>query len=120
VIVDRRQALTGLIAGAALSGAPAARAAVRDAQTVIVADLRLPAVRRLTAGYRPARLIDLSAAHADLWREMRGFVPGGARVIGVTRWSDWIAVRGLLIERGLRVRAERPLAVVRAFFWEMS
>ncbi|MCW6533539.1 hypothetical protein [Sphingomonas lycopersici] len=119
MIIDRRQALTGLIAGAALSGAPAARAA-RGAQTVIVADLRLPAVRQLTAGYRPARLIDLSAAHADLWREMRGFVPGGARVIGVTRWSDWIAVRGLLIERGLRVRAERPLAAARAFSWEMS
>lgn len=121
MIVDRRTLLAG---GVTLAAWPA-RAAAAGAVRIAFVDSRLPATRAFVAGLSGARVIDIAAADADLWREVRGFASGGERVVGLTRWSDWVALRGVLEDKKLRVRAETRIesAAVRdaaLFCWEMS
>jgi len=40
------------------------------------------------------------------------------RVVGLTSWSDLVLARGLLEEKGLRLRAQARCG--RLFYWEMS
>lgn len=107
--VDRRTALAGMIGGAALGAIPVRAAAAAGAR-IVISDSRLAAGRAFLAPHADKRRIDIAAAHGDLWREVRAIAPRGASVAGLTRWSDWIGVRGVLLEKGLRVRAERAVA----------
>ena len=122
--VDRRTALFGIAgSGAAASIPSAARATF--APTILFADTRLPATGGFVAGAAGARVIDIATAEDDLWREVRDFVPAGSRVRGLTRWSDWITLRGVLLEKGLRVRDERAAdpaltGDTALFHWEMA
>jgi hypothetical protein len=61
--------------------------------------------------------IDVAQEHANFWRTLRKATPRG-RVVGLTAWSDLVLVRGLLEEKGLRLRAEARCG--RLFYWEMS
>jgi hypothetical protein len=91
---DRR----GVLKGGALAGAVAAvPVAVRAAEAVavVVYDSRLAE----SASFAGGRGIDL--ARRSL-REAHAMLAGAARVEGLTRWSDWTVLRGLLEEQGLR------------------
>ena len=69
--------------------------------------------------------IDLARAHETLWSDLRGYVGDIDAVEGLTGWSDWIAVRGELEARGLRlgseIRAAAPLSgKAHLFRWSMT
>jgi hypothetical protein len=83
---------------------------------MIVYDSRLPQSRGLLRQNSP-RAIDVADEHANFWRTLRNTVPRG-RVVGLTCWSDLVQARGLLEEKGLRLRAEARCG--RLFYWEMS
>jgi hypothetical protein len=74
---------------------------------------------RLVASRSPARAFhDIANEDAALWRATRNLlVSRGDRVSGVTCWSDWIAIRGLLSERGLRTQRFKIEGHIS--FWEM-
>jgi hypothetical protein len=99
---DRR----GLLKGGALAGVAAAvpvsaRAAAKVAEraAVVVYDSRLPE----SASFAGERGIDL--ARTSL-REAQDLLAGAGRIEGLTRWSDWTVLRGLLEDEGLRRTAE--------------
>jgi hypothetical protein len=75
---------------------------------------------RLKATHRIARAVhDIADEDASLWRASRQLrLSPGDRITGITRWSDWIALRGLLSEQGLRTRALSVDGVIAS--WEMS
>lgn len=95
---DRRGLLKGgALAGVAVAVPVGARAA--EAAAFVVYDSRLPE----SASFAGGRGIDL--ARISL-REAHGLLAGAGRVEGLTRWSDWTVLRGLLEEQGLRRTAE--------------
>lgn len=62
---------------------------------------------------------DVANEDASLWRASRDLaVKPGDQVTGVTRWTDWIAMRGLFNERGLRTR--RVTVAGNIATWEMG
>ncbi len=100
----------GVLKGGALAGALAAvpvagRAA--EVAAMLVYDSRLAESARFAEG----RGIDLAAMSL---REVHAALAGASRVEGLTRWSDWTVLRGLLAEQGLRrtveTRAAAPLS----------
>jgi hypothetical protein len=117
VSLTRRSVLQGgtVAAAAALSiGARLEFALPPDA--LLVFDSRLPQSRALVTRHA-GRSIDLAREHANLWRTLRSLRFGG-RVAGLTSWSDFVQVRGLLGEGRRRVRAEARCG--RLFYWEMA
>lgn len=90
----------GMLAGVAASAPLAAQAA--EASAVVVHDSRLAE----SVSFAGGRGIDL--ARVSL-REAQAMLAGAARVEGLTRWSDWTVLRGLLEEQGLRRTAEDRL-----------
>lgn len=94
----RRGVLKGsVLAGAAVAVPLGAQAAAVSA--VLVHDSRLAESARF-AGVQGIDLagVSLREAHARL--------AGAVRVEGLTRWSDWTVLRGLLEAQGLRRTAE--------------
>ncbi|KPF82133.1 hypothetical protein [Novosphingobium sp. AAP93] len=97
--MDRR----GVLKGGALAGvAVAVPVGARAAEVLVVYDSRLPE----SASFGGGQGIDL--AHVSL-RDAHGLMAGATRVEGLTRWSDWTVLRGLLEEQGLRRTAETRL-----------
>ncbi len=100
--IDRRSLLKN---GAVAGGIVVAPAAVHayEAPALTIFDSRALASRAFAHGQRGAK-IDVAQEDAQLWRSLRNANKG--RVEGLTSWSDWVLVRGLLEERGLRVKTE--------------
>ena len=96
-----------LKAGAALAPAAALPGAALAAgrARLVVHDSRLPESRQFAAAQAGHR-IDLAPAHETRWAALRGALPDAATVEGLTRWSDWVIVRGELQARGFRVTSE--------------
>jgi len=99
-----------LLKGSALAGAVAAvpvAARAAEAAALVVYDSRL-AESASFAGGQGIDLADMSL------RDAHAALAGAARVEGLTRWSDWTVLRGLLEEQGLRrtaeTRASAPLS----------
>ena len=114
--VSRRLVLKGALAAAASASAVMAHAVAMPAAAMVVYDSRLPQSRALRGrNFRCA--IDVADEHANFWRTLRGAVPRGG-VVGLTTWSDLVQVRGLLEQKGLRLRTEARCG--RLFYWEMS
>lgn len=117
--------------GAAL-GAVAASVAFRaepDASDwrVAVVDRRLAASEDIirSAAARGARIIDIGAEDAVLWRNVRALRAGDGGVAGCTRWSDLVMVRGFLEEKGMRLRGQKLFAAqagesATSFLWVMG
>ncbi|MBD3729327.1 MAG: hypothetical protein IE933_06430 [Sphingomonadales bacterium] len=116
--LTRRHALT---AGAALGAATAlplagARLAARPA--LLVHDSRLAESPAFLAAHPATRRFDIAGEAAQQWRGLRG--DGLARmargpVSGLTRWSDWVQLRGALEAQGLRLASERILRPTAGF-----
>ncbi len=81
---------------------------------------------RLATIARPRKAIkihDIAYEEAQLWRTSRALmVARGDIVTGATRWSDWVALRGLMAERGLRERLAvlHETAAGPVILWEMA
>ena len=114
--VTRRLVLKGALLAAASACAATGRAVGMPSAAMIVYDSRLPQSRGLLR-QNSRRAIDVVDEHANFWRTLRGTAPRG-RVVGLTNWSDLVQVRGLLEEKGLRLRAEARCG--KLFYWEMS
>jgi hypothetical protein len=114
--VTRRLVLKGALFAAASACAATGRAAGMPSEPTVVYDSRLPQSRELLR-QNSRRAIDVADEHANFWRTLRGTAARG-RVVGLTSWSDLVLVRGLLEEKGLRLRAEARCG--RLFYWEMS
>ncbi len=92
------------------------RAAASAQPALVVFDSRIPASRAFAQKYSGAR-IDVALEDESFWRTLRAELPKGT-VIGMTGWSDWVMVRGLLEEQGKRMKSETPSG---AFYrWSMA
>jgi hypothetical protein len=112
--IDRRSLLkSGAVAGGIVAAPVAARAFKPQALTIF--DSRALPSRAFAHGQRGAK-IDVAQEDAQLWRSLRTASKG--RIEGLTSWSDWVLVRGLLEERGLRVKAEAKAGTL--FRWTMA
>jgi hypothetical protein len=123
MIVDRRKTIAGLIGATTLAAAPS-RAIGVPPPTILFVDSRRRACRSFISAHPGARVIDIAVSHAVPWAEVRAFEPDGAQVRGLTRWSDWVLIRGALQDKGLRVRAEtqadpKSTGDGALFLWEM-
>jgi hypothetical protein len=116
--ITRRSVLQGVLIAAAAAGTGKTFAGTAIAGTpvsFVVYDGRLPQSRAWSNRYSsPA--IDVAHEHAHFWRNLRGGLPAGP-VVGLTRWSDFVLVRTLLQEKGLRLRTQARRGDL--FQWEM-
>lgn len=104
--------------GAVLGGIAASPAAIQalTPPSLSIYDSRsLPG--RAFALLAGGRKIDLAEEHGTMLRGLRSLAPK-CQVEGLTSWSDYVVVRGLLEERGLRVRHEARHG--RLFRWTMA
>lgn len=61
--------------------------------------------------------IDVSQEERTAWRQLRRWSAAG-RVVGLTRWSEYLQARAVLEERGMRLWREIPHQdLIR---WEMA
>lgn len=79
------------------------------AVSLVVHDSRLPASRAFVATQLQGRRLDIAGEEARFWATVRSGLPHLALVEGLTRWSDWVQLRGALEERGLRLVSETRL-----------
>lgn len=115
MIVSRRNVLKSGVATAIVAGTGASQVATA-APGLLVFDSRLPA-SQVFAHSHFAPAIDVAQEDAALWRNLRGALPSGP-VAGLTTWSDWVVIRGLLEEKGLRMTSETRQG--RLFRWNMK
>jgi hypothetical protein len=85
---------------------------------IAVFDAAVPTSRDLAAMARVQ--IETGSQRSTRWQALRSArVRPGQHVAGVTTWSDWTVVRGMLSQNGLRVRSEQRLPGG-LFQWEMA
>lgn len=113
-----------MLKGSALAGATVAKSAIAASihhAPVVVFDSRIPESRALAAAHPGSRCVNLEQGLATV----RHVLGRPQAVIGLTRWSDWTALRGLFEEQGLRLeeemRAPSPLSSrTHLFRWTMT
>jgi hypothetical protein len=110
----RRSAIKSGAAVLALAAA-ASKAAAAAPPALIVFDSRIPASCAFAQRHIGPR-IDVAKEDASFWRQLRADTPTGS-VVGMTGWSDWVVVRGLLEEKGKRLKSET--ASGKLFHWTM-
>ena len=89
---------------------------VADDVTLLLCDSRSAASRALL-GDHSVTALDVAEQSVRRWQELRTRRSNGA-VAGLTAWSDLVQARGLLQERGLRMRLEQRRGQL--FYWEMA
>ncbi|MEO6186521.1 MAG: hypothetical protein ABIP38_05490 [Steroidobacteraceae bacterium] len=124
---NRRQLLVGgactvataLAAGAALAGEEGA--ALTASASLVLHDPGLPLEAGLQQRLRAngARLMPLTGDPVRLWRDQLSalLAPRDARLLGVTRWPDFLMIRGLAAESRRHVRYQRMDARTGVIVW---
>jgi hypothetical protein len=110
-----KSALIAATAAATATATGTGRAMASPPLDLCVYDSRLPRSRAWLGG-RSERLIDVAEEHASRWIRLRSVAPTG-RVAGLTTWSDYVQARGVLLEKGGRLRVESRSGDL--FYWEM-
>lgn len=113
-----------MLKGGALAGAAVAMpAAAMTASTVslVVFDSRIPESVAFASAQAGFRHLDLAQGTEHAWRALGN----PQHVTGLTRWSDWTALRGALEEQGLRLSEETRVAAplsgrTHLFRWTMA
>jgi len=102
-----------MLKGGALAGSAIVMPAVAlemKGGALVMFDSRIPESVAFAATHAGLRTIDLADGTEAAWRTLGQ----PSDVAGLTRWSDWTALRGALEEQGLRVvqeaRASAPLS----------
>jgi hypothetical protein len=120
--ISRRMILK---AGAAISAA-VTLPAIASAKAPIVAiyDSRILESRSFAETLDHALLIDVAAQDDQNWVGLRKGLQGTRQIKGLTGWTDWVNVRGLLEERGLRLTSQTSVPAplsgkAHLFKWEM-
>ena len=81
-----------------------------------VFDARLPQSLAWRGPYAEGA-IDVAHEGTNRWMRLRG-LEGRGRVAGLTNWSDFVQARGVLQEKGRRLRVESRSGAL--FYWEMD
>jgi hypothetical protein len=105
---------SGGAATAILGTGYAAKASAAPA--LVVYDSRIPRSVAFARSIAAERL-DLASQDAKHWRALRQDLPPG-RVVGLTRWSDYVLVRGFAEEQRKRLKSERRVGSL--MVWEMG
>lgn len=106
--IDRRAALS-LGAAALLVPAVASAGTTRPVSGIMLFDPASPEARAMAQEARGQRLIALNGDPVRFWRDRLANAVGP--IGGITSWSDYVLLRGLAAEHGLRVRHEEHIAV---------
>jgi len=114
--LTRRALLASAVLASTLSTGAAAEGRRRVPGALRVFDSRLP-LSRAWLGSNTGNSIDVAHEQANRWSQLRNSAPAG-RVTGLTRWSDYIQVRGALEQKGKRLRLEARSGGL--FYWEMT
>jgi len=115
--VSRRTLLkAGTVAIAA--AAPSVRSVAANRPSLVVYDSRIPQSLAFAQAHG-GRAIDVAHEDTHFWRNLRTAAPQG-RVVGMTRWSDLVVVRGELEARGKRLKRESQSSPHQPFVWEMA
>ncbi len=113
--INRRSLLkSSAVAGGLIAAPVAARAFSPPPLTFF--DSRILSSRAFAHHARGGK-IDVALEDGAFWRNVRTTNRPG-RVEGLTTWSDWVLVRGLLEEKGLRVKTESKAGTL--FRWTMA
>lgn len=115
--INRRSLIKAGAATAAASGV-VIRATAAQPPALVVYDSRLPESAAFAASFSGAKL-DVAHEDRQFWATLRAGAPKG-RVIGLTRWSDLIIVRGELERQGKRLSSEQQTRPHAPFMWEMA
>jgi hypothetical protein len=83
---------------------------------LFIFDSSLPESVRAAQGAGSA-LLDIAAQRPDAMRQLRAKLPDGI-IAGLTRWSDYVLVRGYAEEQGKRIQSERSRAGL--IEWQMG
>ena len=102
----------------AVSATVTVRSTAADRPALVVYDSRLPESVAFAATLVG---LTLDVAHEDrnFWSTLRAGAPAG-RVVGLTRWSDLVIIRGELEAQGKRLKSERQRDSHAPFHWEMA
>ncbi len=106
--IDRRAAI-GLGGAALLAPAMAAAGPTQRASGILLFDPQSPESRAMAWEARGQRLVALTGDPVRQWRASLADAAGP--IGGITKWSDYLILRGLAAEQGLRVRSEETVAV---------
>ena len=122
---DRRTAIKGSAMLGAGSAIPVSAARAGMDQPLAVHDSRLPEARAFLEGRQGEATLDIAGEEGRLWQASRRAAQQPRAVEGLTRWSDYVQLRELFEEQGLRVVAERKFAAPLAgrgelFRWTMQ
>ena len=115
--VDRRTLIKAGALTAAASAATVRSVAARP-PALLVYDSRLPDSLTFAAAFDGPKL-DVAQEDRIFWATLRAGAPKG-RIIGMTRWSDLVVVRGELETQGKRLKSEQQRDTHAPFFWEMA
>jgi hypothetical protein len=114
--LSRRTMIQSSAAVVALGATNANARAVAAQPGLIIFDSRVAASRAFAADFA-APHIDVATEDLLLWRSLRTVAVSGP-VLGLTGWSDWVVVRGLLQEKGKRLKQESKSGTL--FLWRMA
>jgi hypothetical protein len=114
--ITRRALIKSSVALSAVVSTTGGQGLAATPPSLVVYDSRLPHARAFAKTHAAPR-IDVAHEDAAFWRALRADVPGGT-ITGLTSWSDWVTVRGLLEEQGKRVKSE--VAEHGLFRWTMG
>jgi hypothetical protein len=103
--VTRRGVLKGGALVTAAAAVPVGAAALRRAGLVVY-DSEIAESRVFARTSGVARKLDLAAEHRARFATLRAGLPKGKRIEGLTRWSDWVALRSELESQGWRLAFE--------------
>ena len=115
MILTRRALLVSAVFASAISTGVAVEDRRRIPAALRVFDSRLP-LSRAWLGSQTGSSIDVAQEQANRWTQLRNSAPAGW-VAGLTRWSDYVQARGVLEQKGKRLRLEARSGGL--FYWEM-
>jgi hypothetical protein len=93
-----------------------AHAGLQTGSGLFITDSRLPESLVL-ARKLDLKILDIASENENMWASLRHFSHAGD-VSGLTRWSDWVLIRGMLEEKGKRVRQQTRIGGL--FYWRMD
>jgi hypothetical protein len=122
---NRRQLLVGgscaiaALGGAAIAGEQSVT--LTDQASVVLHDARftLPADVQQRLQSNGARIVRLQEDPVRMWRDELGalLAPPDTRLLGVTRWPEFLMIRGMAAESRRHVRYQRMDASTGAIIW---
>lgn len=116
MILSRRNLLASGAVAATLAAVGGSRFAAAAPPALVVYDSRRTDSLTFARSIAAPR-IDIACEDGNFWRAVRSVKVDGT-IAGLTGWSDWVLVRGMLEEKGKRLR--REVQVGRVFQWAMG